>query len=59
MSENLQFVQLFGTRQNRTDILNEMFGDVCAKLEEPVPSSSSPPTFENPAEISLQVRFLY
>uniref|UniRef100_A0A0N5AD88 Nuclear receptor domain-containing protein n=1 Tax=Syphacia muris TaxID=451379 RepID=A0A0N5AD88_9BILA len=54
MSENLQFVQLFGTRQNRTDILNEMFGDVCAKLEEPVPSSSSPPTFENPAEISLQ-----
>ncbi|VDD95733.1 unnamed protein product [Enterobius vermicularis] len=54
MSENLQFVQLFGARKSGTDILNEMFGDVCAKLEEPVPSSSSPPTFENPAEISLQ-----
>lgn len=54
MCENLQFVQAFGGRQTGDHLLGEMFGDVCAKLEEPVTSSSSPPTFENPAEISLQ-----
>ncbi|VDK59981.1 unnamed protein product [Anisakis simplex] len=54
MCENLQFVQAFGGRHTGDHLLGEMFGDVCAKLEEPVTSSSSPPTFENPAEISLQ-----
>ncbi|MFH4976763.1 hypothetical protein AB6A40_003472 [Gnathostoma spinigerum] len=55
MCENLQFAQAFGTRQTGDLLLNEMFGDVCDKLQEPVSSSSSsPPTFENPAEISLQ-----
>uniref|UniRef100_A0A9J2PQK3 Nuclear receptor domain-containing protein n=1 Tax=Ascaris lumbricoides TaxID=6252 RepID=A0A9J2PQK3_ASCLU len=54
MCENLQFVQAFGGRHTGDHLLGEMFGDVCAKLDEPVTSSSSPPTFENPAEISLQ-----
>ncbi|KHN86722.1 Nuclear hormone receptor family member nhr-31 [Toxocara canis] len=54
MCENLQFVQAFGGRHTGDHLLGEMFGDVCAKLDEPVTSSSSPPSFENPAEISLQ-----
>lgn len=54
MSENLQFIQAFGLGYEGNSILNEMFDDGSSKLLEPV-TSSSPPTFENPAEISLQV----
>lgn len=55
MSENLQFVQALSGRQAGDNLLGEMFGDVCAKLDEPVTSTSSPHTLENPADISLQV----
>ncbi|VDM62512.1 unnamed protein product [Angiostrongylus costaricensis] len=59
MSENMQFCQAFGVRQSGDPLLSEMFGDFKSKIDDPTISSSSvsPPLYENPAEISLEVRF--
>lgn len=55
MSENLQFMQALARGQKENNLLNEMFGETYAKLENPVTSTSSPPILKNPAEISLKV----
>jgi hypothetical protein len=58
MHENMQFCQVFSTRSTTEPLLNELF-DSSTKAEESLISSStrscSPPLFENPADISLQV----
>lgn len=57
MSENMQFCQTFGGRQSGDPLLSEMFGDFKFSFDDTQITSSSvtPPLFENPAEISLQV----
>ncbi|RCN50451.1 Ligand-binding domain of nuclear hormone receptor [Ancylostoma caninum] len=59
MSENMQFCQAFGGRQSGDPLLSEMFGDFKSKFDDSTISSSSisPPLYENPAEISLEVSF--
>uniref|UniRef100_A0A1I7V9P2 NR LBD domain-containing protein n=1 Tax=Loa loa TaxID=7209 RepID=A0A1I7V9P2_LOALO len=54
MSENLQFLQTLARDQKEDNLLNDMFGKVYAKLDDPVTSTSLPPILENPAEISLK-----
>ncbi|VIO87209.1 Uncharacterized protein BM_BM2389 [Brugia malayi] len=54
VNENLQFLQALARGQKEDNLLNKMFGDVYAKLDNPVTSTSSPPMLGNPAEISLK-----
>ncbi|KAI6229101.1 hypothetical protein M3Y99_01150400 [Aphelenchoides fujianensis] len=58
MRENMQFCQVFSTKSAAEPLLNELFEGNGAKTEESLISSSthttSPPLFENPADISLQ-----
>lgn len=68
MSENVQFSQIFGNRSGTEPLLNELFEDCANKsnssFDEPlITSSTSALTpsslFENPADISLEVLFLF
>ncbi|EJW88003.1 hypothetical protein WUBG_01087 [Wuchereria bancrofti] len=54
VSEDSQFVQALERGEKEDNLLNEMFGDMYAKLDNPVTSTSSPPMLGNPAEISLK-----
>uniref|UniRef100_A0A8R1TTW3 Nuclear hormone receptor family member nhr-31 n=1 Tax=Onchocerca volvulus TaxID=6282 RepID=A0A8R1TTW3_ONCVO len=55
MSENLQFVQTLAKGQKEDNLFNEMFGEMYAKLDDSVTSTSLKlPIPENPAEISLK-----
>ncbi|OZC10256.1 Ligand-binding domain of nuclear hormone receptor [Onchocerca flexuosa] len=55
MSENLQFVQALARDQKEDNLFNEMFGEMYAKLDDSMTSTSLKlPILENPAEISLK-----
>lgn len=54
----MQFCQVFGNRTSNEPLLNELFADF-NNIEEPLITSTNNGTsspFENPADISLQVR---
>ena len=54
MSENMHFCQALGGRASGDNLLAEMFGDRVFD-DQMISSSISPPLFENPAEICLEV----
>ena len=57
MSENMQFCNAFGGPASTDPLLAEMFGDY--KLDAPsLNSSISPPLFENPSDINLEVSYI-
>lgn len=57
MSENMHFCQALGGRASGDNLLAEMFGDRTFD-DQLISSSISPPLFENPAEICLEVSSL-
>ncbi|KAL3982597.1 Zinc finger C4 type (two domains) family protein [Acanthocheilonema viteae] len=54
MNKDLQFVQALARGQKEDNLLNEMFAEMYGKLDDPVISTSSLSSLENPAEISLK-----